>query len=115
MAQETQTGLCINLEEWDGEGDGGRFKKEGIYIYLWLIHVDVWQKPTQYCEAIILQLKIIKLEKNPATAGSEDKEIIALGAAAFAFWRRQWHPTTVLLPGESQGWGRTESATTEVT
>ena len=20
-------------------------------------------------------------------------------------WRRQWHPTPVLLPGESQGWG----------
>ena len=28
------------------------------YVYLWLIHVDVWQKPTQYCKAIILQLKI---------------------------------------------------------
>ena len=27
-----------NLEGWDGEGDGGRFKKEGIYVYLWLIH-----------------------------------------------------------------------------
>ena len=23
----------------------------------WLIHVDVWQKPTQFCKAIILQLK----------------------------------------------------------
>ena len=20
---------------------------EGTYVYLWLIHVDVWQKPTQ--------------------------------------------------------------------
>ena len=28
--------------------------------YLWLIHVDVWQKPTQYCKAIIPQLKINK-------------------------------------------------------
>ena len=27
-------------------------------MYLWLIHVDVWQKLTQYCEIIILQLKI---------------------------------------------------------
>ena len=35
----------------------GRFKKEGIYVYLWLIHVDVWQKPRQYHKAIILQLK----------------------------------------------------------
>ena len=29
-----------------------------MYGYLWLIHVVVWQKPTQYCKAIILQLKI---------------------------------------------------------
>ena len=29
-------------------------------VYLWLIHVDLWQKPTQYCKAIILQLKILK-------------------------------------------------------
>ena len=37
---------------------GGRFKREGTCVYLWLIHADVWQKPTQYCKAIILQLKI---------------------------------------------------------
>jgi len=36
----------------------GRFKREGTYVYLWLIHVDVWQKPTQYCKVIILKLKI---------------------------------------------------------
>ena len=42
-----------------GREMGGKFKREGIYVYLWLIHVDVWQKPTQYCKAIILQLKII--------------------------------------------------------
>jgi len=36
----------------------GRFKREGIYVYLWLIHVNIWQKPTQYYKAIILQLKI---------------------------------------------------------
>ena len=39
-------------------GAGGRLKREGIYIYLWLMRVDVWQKLTQYCKAIILQLKI---------------------------------------------------------
>ena len=26
-------------------------------MLLWLIHVDVRQKPTQYCKAIILQVK----------------------------------------------------------
>ena len=32
-------------------------------VYLWLIHVNVWQKPEQYCKAIILQLKLNKLKK----------------------------------------------------
>ena len=36
--RELKQELCTNLEGWDGEGDGGRFKKEGIYVYLWLIH-----------------------------------------------------------------------------
>ena len=36
----------------------GRFKREGTQVYLWLVHVDVWQKPIKYCKAIILQLKI---------------------------------------------------------
>ena len=46
---------------------GGRFKREGTYVYLWLIHVGAWQKPTQYCKAIILQLKIDKLKKKKKT------------------------------------------------
>ena len=55
--------LCDNLEGWDDVGGGREVKREGAYGYLWLIHVDVWQKPTQYCKAIILQLKISKLKK----------------------------------------------------
>ena len=38
----------------------GRFKRQGFYVYLWVIHVVVWQKQTQYYKAIILQLKINK-------------------------------------------------------
>ena len=33
--------LCINLEGWVGRQMGRRFKREGIYVYLWLIHVEV--------------------------------------------------------------------------
>ena len=36
---------------------GGRFKRDGVYVYLWLIHVEVSQKTTKFCKAIILQLK----------------------------------------------------------
>ena len=51
-----------NLKGWDGVG-GGRFKREGTYVYLWLIHDDVRQKPSQHFKAIILQLKINKFFK----------------------------------------------------
>ena len=50
-----------NLEGCDGVG--GRFKREVTYVYLWLLHDDVWQIPTQHCKAIILQLKTNKLKK----------------------------------------------------
>ena len=53
--RKPKQGLCINLE---GREVGGSFKKEGIYVYLWLIHVEVWQKTAKFCKAIILQQKI---------------------------------------------------------
>ena len=36
---------------------GGKSKKEGIYVYIWLIHFILQQKLTQHCKATILQLK----------------------------------------------------------
>ena len=41
-----------------GRVEKGRIKREETYIYLWLIHVNVWQKLSQYCKVMILQLKI---------------------------------------------------------
>ena len=46
---------------WEGVGE--RLKRMGIYVYLWLINVVIWQKPTQQCKAIILQLKKIIKER----------------------------------------------------
>ena len=43
---EQTFGLCERRRGWDV---GGKLKREGTYVYLCLIHVDVWQKPTQYC------------------------------------------------------------------
>ena len=52
LTQGTQKpGLCNNLQGWDGEMVGEKFKREGTYIYLWLTHVDVEQKPTEFCKA----------------------------------------------------------------
>ena len=46
-----------------GLGDGRWFRREGTYIYLWLIYADVWQRPTQYSNAIILKFKKRKKKK----------------------------------------------------
>ena len=43
-------------------GSGGGFKRERTYVYLRLIHFVVWQKPTQPCKAVILQIKINKFK-----------------------------------------------------
>ena len=37
-----------------------RLKRDGIHIYLQLIHIVVQQKLTQHCKAIILQSKLEK-------------------------------------------------------
>ena len=42
----------------DGVRMRGRLKREGTYVYLWLMHTVVWQKVTQHCKALILQLKL---------------------------------------------------------
>ena len=38
LAPETQKG---ELYQPRGVGLGGRYKREGVYVYLWLIHVEV--------------------------------------------------------------------------
>ena len=55
---ENVTRLNICTQEKEGGGVGERLKREGIYVYLQPIQVIIQQKPTQYCKAIVLQLKI---------------------------------------------------------
>ena len=38
-------------------GGGREVQEGGDMLYLWLTQVAVWQKTTQYCKAVILQLK----------------------------------------------------------
>ena len=39
--RKLKQGLCINLEGCDGKGDGRELQKVGIYVYLWLIPMEV--------------------------------------------------------------------------
>ena len=36
-----------------------------MYAYLWLSHVDIWQKPTKFSKAIILWLKNTLIKNKP--------------------------------------------------
>ena len=55
-------GVCVGWGEVEWE-----CKREGTYVYLRLIHVAVWQKLSQYCKVIILQLKLkYKLKRKSA-------------------------------------------------
>ena len=56
------------------------------------------------------------------TPGTQKCTPLSLKGGRTKYWRRQWHPTPVLLPGKSHGqrslvgcspWGREESDTTE--
>ena len=49
--------LWDNPEGWGGDGGGWEVQDGGTHVHPWLIHVDVWQKPLQYCKVISLQLK----------------------------------------------------------
>ena len=56
MTQGTQSHYSVTAQR-DGGGKDveGRFRRKETHICLWLIHTDVWQKPSQYGEVIILQ------------------------------------------------------------
>ena len=48
---------------WGGRWEGG--SGWGTHVNPWLIHVNVWHKPLQYCKVISLQLIKIIGGKNP--------------------------------------------------
>ena len=57
---------------------GGRFQREGTYVYLWLVFVVVWWKPTKFCKVIVLQLKNI-LKKKILTIHNLKHDLIVNG------------------------------------
>ena len=66
---------------------GGEFKRTGTYVCLWLIHVDAWQKPTQYCKVIIPQLKIQKRGERSAWEYITRKERRKKGSEEKRSWQ----------------------------
>ena len=56
-AEHSKLVLWDNSEGWEWEGSERVVQDGGTLIHSWLIHLNVWQKPPQYCKIISLQLK----------------------------------------------------------
>ena len=41
-----------------GDLNGKEIQKDGIYVYIWLMHFAVQKKITQHCKATIFQQKL---------------------------------------------------------
>ena len=86
-------------ERWAGEGGEGR-SGWGIHVDPWLIHVNVWQKPLQYCKIISLQLIKIngKKRKFPAKGkpwdswGNKKYYPSTFSLSSILWWIQQFHP-----------------------
>ena len=55
IAWETQTGVLYQPRGVGWRGRWEEVSKGRSYVYLWLIYVEVLQKTTKFCKAIILQ------------------------------------------------------------
>ena len=61
---------------WEERREGG--SGWGTHVNRWLIHVNVWQKPLQYCKVISLQLIKInekKKEKKRTTDNNNNNKM----------------------------------------
>ena len=76
MRQNAQ-GWCTGMTL--GDETGGRWERSsgwGTHVHSWLIHVNVWQKPLQYCKVISFQLKKKKKNWEWAFPATRDKMVM---------------------------------------
>ena len=56
MHETSAQGWCTGKTQRDRMGrEAGGVSGRGTHVNPWLIHVNVWQKPLQYCKVISLQ------------------------------------------------------------
>ena len=67
---------------WGGGWEGG--SGWGTHVNPWLIHVNVWQKPLQYCKVISLQL--IKIKKKDIESSHKRKHT---SSDSYGHWRQE--------------------------
>ena len=83
----------IKLSGWEG-GSGW-----GTHVYPWLNHVNVWQKPSQYCKVISLQLKKNRKGRTILINGRVNRSTHIVGLSSkihLVQWLRLYLPMQVM-------------------
>ena len=77
---------------WGGRWEGG--SGWGTHVNPWLIRVNVWQKPLQYCKVISLQLIKInekKVKTNKQKKWMTNKNLLIIQRTLFiVMWQPEW-------------------------
>ena len=95
---------------WGGRWDGG--SGWGTHVNPWLIHVNVWQKPLQYCKVISLQLiKIIGKKQIKMIYWNELYLLFTQYSSKFLSW--EFSPLPYLSEKVIENLGQEEKGTTE--
>ena len=84
---------------WEGRWERG--SGWGTHVHPWLIHVNLWQKPLQYCKVISLQLKKKRILEWVAISSCRDFPTQGLNLCLNLL---HWHMVSLPLvpPGKSQ-------------
>ena len=90
MHETSALGWYTGMTQRDGMGREVGGSGWGTHVNPWLIHVNVWQKPLQYCKAISLQLiKIIgkkKINLPTEEAKKKKKESVILSSFSYVLF-----------------------------
>ena len=108
-AGRSNLALSDSPEGWEGVGSSREVQEGGdIYIYLWLIHVDTWQKQTQYCKATVLQFKVnlkAHWKSKSCSLGMQKKEKYRDGTGGTWIWIKIPQVRVWTLTSTTQCWG----------
>ena len=125
MKENAKAGMSLlyfqaTEDVWRGVWEHKRLELEALQWCALILKWQLCSRHQDYKDKLNTALILYRLSNSVSFEGRGNNDRVALGN----WWRRKWQPTSVFLPGESQGrgslvgcrlWGRTESDTTEAT